>query len=131
MSLTEKDPFQQRLEWINWIMLGVFVLISLFIFSFRFSLGVLLGGLISIVNFHWLGRDLKKVFQSLNDNSKTRIMFKYYIRFAITAVVLYFIVSGNIVDIIGLLIGLSVVLINIVTTTIITLTKKNCLEEVK
>ena len=112
-------------------MLGVFVLISLFAFSFRFSLGVLLGGLISIVNFHWLGRDLKKVFQSLNDNSKTRIMFKYYIRFAITAVVLYFVVSENTVDIIGLLIGLSVVLINIVLTTVITLTKKNCLEEVK
>jgi len=131
VNLTGKDPFQQRLETINWVMLGVFVLISLSLLSFRFTLGVLLGGLISIVNYHWLSHDLKKVFQALTDRSKTRIMVKYYIRFACSAVVLYFIISNSIVDVIGLLIGLSIVLINSVLTAVATLTKKNCLEEVK
>jgi hypothetical protein len=46
-------------------------------------------------------------------------------------VVLYFIISNSIVDVIGLLIGLSIVLINSVLTAVATLTKKNCLEEVK
>jgi len=112
-------------------MLGAFVLISLVLLSYRFTLGVLLGGCISIVNYHWLNHDLKKIFKVLNDRSKTRVMFKYYIRFGVTAIVLFFIVSTNIVDIIGLLVGLSVVLINIVLTAVITLSKKNCLEEVK
>jgi hypothetical protein len=58
-------------------------------------------------------------------------MIKYYIRFACSAVVLYFIISNSIVDVIGLLIGLSIVLINSVLTAVATLTKKNCLEEVK
>ena len=111
--------------------MGAFVLISLIVMSYRFSLGVLLGGFISIVNFHWLDRDLRKVFKTLNDRAKFRVMFKYYIRFGITAVVLYFIITSSIVDIIGLLVGLSTVLFNIVLTAVLTFSKKNSLEEVK
>jgi len=131
MNPTEKDPFLQKLELMNWMILGAFVLVSLILQSYRFSLGVLLGGFISIVNYHWLNRDLKKVFKILTDGAKTRVMFKYYIRFGVTAIALYFIVSSDIVDIIGLLIGLSTVLFNIVLTAVVTLSKKNCLEEVK
>jgi hypothetical protein len=58
-------------------------------------------------------------------------MFKYYIRFGITAVILYFIITGGLVDIIGLLVGLSLVVINVVFTVITTFSKKNCLEEVR
>jgi len=126
---TGKDPLQQRLEIVNWGILGVFVLVSAFLFSPKFTLGVLLGGLISIVNYHWLYRDVKNVFKHLNDRAKSRIMFKYYIRFGVTAVVLFFIVSSQIVDVIGLLIGLSTVIINIVLTAIVAL-KKTCVEEV-
>jgi len=127
---TGKDPLQQRLEIFNWVMLGVFVLVSAFLFSSKFTLGVLLGGLISIVNYHWLYRDVKMVFQHLNDRAKSRIMFKYYIRFGVTAIALFFIISSQIVDVIGLLIGLSTVIINIVLTAVMALSKKNCLEEV-
>jgi hypothetical protein len=127
---TGKDPLQQRLEIVNWVILGVFVLASAVFFSSKFTLGVLLGGLISIVNYHWLYRDVRKVFQHLNDRSKSRIMFKYYIRFGVTAVALFFIVSSQIVDVIGLLVGLSTVIINIVLTAVTALTKKNCVEEV-
>lgn len=57
-------------------------------------------------------------------------MVKYYIRLAIMAVVLYLLIANNVVDIIGLLIGLSVVIINILATMIIALAKKNFIEEV-
>ncbi len=131
MKFTEKDPFQQKLEVINWIMLGAFVLVSQILFSSLFTLGVLLGGFISIINYHWLNHDLKKVFETLDDRAKTRVMLKYYIRFGVSAIVLYFIISSHIVDVIGLLVGLSIVLINIVLTAVMTLSKKNCLEEVQ
>lgn len=130
MNLTGKDPLQQRLEIANWVVLVVFVLAGALIFSLKFTLGVLLGGLISIVNYHWLCRDVKKVFAHLTDRAKSRIMFKYYIRFGITAVALYFIVSSGIVDVVGLLIGLSTVIVNIVITAVMALSKKNCVEEV-
>jgi len=131
VNRTEKDPLQKKLELTNWIILGIILAPSFIFLSQQFTLGVLLGGLISIVNFHWLGRDLRKVFSSLSDSSKSSMMFKYYIRFGITAVILYFIITGGLVDIIGLLAGLSLVVVNVVFTVVTTFSKKNCLEEVR
>jgi hypothetical protein len=125
----EKDPLQTRLEITNWIILAILVLLSWLFMSPRFTLGVILGSLISIINFHWLHRDLRKVFSNLTGSVKGRIMFKYYIRLAVTAVILYFIVSREVVDVVGLIAGLSVVVINIVITAVMVLSKKNSVEE--
>ncbi len=131
MNRTEKDPLQKRLELTNWIILGILTVISFFFMPRKFSLGMLLGGFISIVNFHWLVRDLRNAFRSLSEKSNSAVMFKYYIRFAVTAIALYFIITGDIVDIIGLLIGLSTVVIAIVITTVALYSKKNCVEEAR
>ncbi len=133
MNRIEKDPLQQKIEIANWVLLGVFVLFSLVIMSFKFALGVLLGGLICIVNFYRLHKNLADVITRSPGSAKSSMMFKYYIRLAVTAVVLYFIVTSDIVDVVGLLIGLSIVVINIILTTAVMMfmSKKNCLEEVK
>lgn len=55
---------------------------------------------------------------------------KYYMRFGVTAVVLYFLITNQTVNVIGLIIGLSVVVMNIIFTTITALAKKNFFEEV-
>ncbi len=130
MNHIEKDPLQKKIEISNWIVLGVFFVLSLMFMPLRFCFGVLLGGLISIVNFHWLERDLRSVFHKLTEGSRSSTLFKYFIRFIVTAVALYFIISSDIVDVIGLIIGLSLVLINIVFTVVMAYTKKNCVEEV-
>jgi hypothetical protein len=126
----EKDPIQKRIEISNWIVLGVFLVLSLPFMPARFCFGLLLGGLISIVNFHWLDRDLRSVFHLLAGGSRSSIFFKYFIRFIATAVVLYFIVSADIADVVGLLLGLSLVMINIVFTVFMAYSKKNSIEEV-
>lgn len=131
MNPIEKDPLQRKIEIFNWILLGIFLLLSLLFMSSRFALGVFLGGLISIINFYWLYKNMKDVFARLSGSAKSTMMFKYYIRLAVTAVVLFFIVTSNKVDIVGLLVGLSVVVINLVLTAIMTLSKKNYLEEVR
>jgi len=48
----------------------------------------------------------------------------------VIGIVLYFLISRETVDVIGLIIGLSVVIINIVTIAILSLTKNNFLKEV-
>ena len=130
MNRTEKDPLQKRLEITNWILLAVLVAGSLFLQSPRFSLGILLGGLISIVNFHWLYRNLLSVFQKHLNRARAALMLRYYLRLAVTAIALYWIISRNLVDVIGLVIGLSVVVLNIVLTTLLALSRKNHVEEV-
>ena len=133
MSRIEKDPLQQKIEMANWVLLGVFVLLSLVVMSFKFALGVLIGGLICIVNFYRLHKNLVDVITRSPQSAKSAMMIKYYIRMAVTAVVLYFIVTSGFVDVVGLLIGLSIVVINIILTTAVMmfLSKKNCLEDVK
>jgi len=130
VNLIVKDPLQKRIEITNWIILAVIFIPSLFFAPLKFSLGILLGGFVSIVNFHWMARGLRGIFQNLQGNPKGTVMVKYYIRLAIMAVVLYLLIANNVVDIIGLLIGLSVVIINILATMIIALAKKNFIEEV-
>jgi hypothetical protein len=49
----------------------------------------------------------------------------------VSAVIIYFIITKTIVDVIGLLIGLSVVVINIVLTLVMGLSKKNLIEEAR
>ena len=131
MNPIEKDPLQRKLEILNWIILGLFVLISLLFWTFPFTLGILLGGLISIINFFWLKRDLRAVFSNLTGRAKSAIMFRYYLRFFVSAVVIFFIISRTIVDVMGLLIGLSIVVINIVLTLLMGLSKKNLVEEAR
>ena len=131
MNHTEKDPLQKKIEITNWIIMGILLMLSFFFMPYRFTLGMVLGGFISIVNFHWLDRDLRRVFSRLSERSGSFVMVKYFIRITITAVVLYFIISADIVDIIGLLIGLSTVVITMVFTAIAAYSKKNCLEEVE
>ncbi len=131
MNPIEKDPLQQKLEKLNWAILALLVLISLIFMQPPFTLGVLLGGLISIVNFFWLKRDLRVVFGSLTGRAKAAVMLRYYIRFFVSAVVIFFIITRTVADVMGLLVGLSIVVINIVLNLLMNLSKKNLIEEVK
>lgn len=130
MNLIVKDPFQRKIEIANWIVLAVIFITSWIFTPFDFYLGVLLGGFISILNFYWMERGLRGIFTNTAAKVKGGVMIKYYIRLILTAIVLYFLIANATVNIIGLLIGLSVVVINIIVTLITTMAKKNLLEEV-
>jgi hypothetical protein len=128
LNPTEKDPLQKKLELRNWIGLGVLLILSQVFMSLNFTLGVLFGGLISIANYYWLYVSLRKAFQQLSDSTKTTVMVKYYIRFALTGVVLYFVITQTPADVIGLLVGLSVVVINIIVSAVLEVSKDNILK---
>lgn len=125
MNPTEKDPLQKKLEQRNWIGLGVLLALSLLFMPYTFTLGILLGGLISIANYYWLYLSLRKVFRQLSDGVRTAVMVRYYIRFAVTGVVLYLVITMTIADVIGLLVGLSVVVLNIIVSAVIEVLKTN------
>ena len=130
MNLIVKDPLQRKIEIANWIALAIIFIVSWIFTPFDFYLGVLLGGFISILNFHWMERGLRGIFANTAGNVKGGVMVKYYIRLVLTAIVLYFLIANATVNVIGLLIGLSVVVINIIVTLITTMTKKKLVEEV-
>jgi hypothetical protein len=124
MNPTGKDLLQRKIEFRNLVILGLMLLVSLLTMPTRFTMGILVGGVISIINLYWLGRDLRVIFSNLSGAAKSAMMIRYYIRMATTAVVLYFVITELPVDIIGLLVGLSLVVINIVITAILEFQKK-------
>jgi hypothetical protein len=131
VNLIVKDPLQKKIESANWIMLAILFIPALIFAPFKFSLGVLLGGFISILNYYWMERGLRGIFANTAGNVKGPVIGKYYIRLVLTAIVLYFLIANGTVNVIGLLIGLSVVVINIIITLITTIAKKKLIEEVK
>lgn len=112
----------------NWLLLLSFVITGLIIASAKFTLGIIFGGLIVIINFHLLKSTLKKMFNPelvLNRGRSTifNIMLKYYIRFAVSAGVMYLLLTQHIVHPLGLVTGLFVVVASILIAAAFVLIK--------
>jgi hypothetical protein len=82
--------------------------------SWRFTLSVTLGGLLVIGGFHALHWVLSRAFRPDNDARDAKfIMFQYYLRFAAIGVAIFLLMWLRLVNPLGLLLGLSVVVINL------------------
>ena len=87
-------------------------------FSGRIALSILIGGVISTVSFNWLKKDIHKIFQGSLHAAKILYFVKYFARLAIIAIILYWLVKNERVDVIGLLGGLSSIVLSIVITAL-------------
>jgi hypothetical protein len=129
VNSTGRAPLQRRLELTNWILLAVLLAASLFFRSPRVSLGILCGGLISVVNFHCLYRSLLPLLAGHHRRGRASLLLRYLLRLAVTAALLAWLIAGDRVDVIALLIGLSVIVLNLGLTTLLVLSGKKRLEE--
>lgn len=125
-------PLQKKIELTSWIVLGIFLCLSGVLASANFTLGILAGGLISILNFYGLCRGLSTAFAQMVSGSpgKAAVIFKYLLRLVITGLILYIVLTKTQADIFGLVIGLAVVVIGIIFSVILTFFDKSYLEEV-
>lgn len=112
----------------NWILLVAASLLCLWVASVDFTLGVVFGGLIVTVNFHLLYRTLKRSLTPPHIVSHHKVLAKYYIRFTVSGVIIFFLISRHIVDPLGLFVGLSVVVASIVLATLLEIKKLICKE---
>ena len=108
----------------NWILFFVASLIGLILLPPDFAKGIIFGGLIVTINFHLLYRTLKKALRPSRLSSHRVVLAKYYIRFLISGVIIFVLISGHYVDPLGLFIGLSIVVASIILATMCELTKQ-------
>ena len=80
-------------------------------------MGIIFGGLIVTINFHLLYRTLKKALTPPHLASLWVVLSKYYIRFIVSALIIFILISKHYVNPIGLFIGLSVVVVSIMLAT--------------
>lgn len=102
----------------NWIILGVLVAASLLWRSPTVTAGVLSGGLVAIIGYRWLFRSLRRMLADPTRRSARSFQINYLIRLGALAVALFLLVAVARVHPVGLAAGLSVVVINILLTTL-------------
>jgi len=107
----------------NWLLFVAASLAGFFFSPKAFALGIFSGGLIVTVNFHLLARTLKKALTPPYLSSHNVVLAKYYIRFILSGLIIFVLISEHVVDPLGLFIGLSVVVASIISATMKELTK--------
>ncbi len=115
----------RNLKIANWVVLGLLVVIGYFWLGSQFALGVLVGGLVVVVNFHLLHRALKDVLeraqmtgQEARARSKALFAARQLLRFFALLAIIFWLVRSGWVNIFGLLVGLSTVVLTLILVAI-------------
>ncbi|MBL0224271.1 MAG: ATP synthase subunit I [Geobacteraceae bacterium] len=99
-------------------LLAVLTLGSLALFSGKAALGVLAGGSIAILNFLWMRNALQRILGLLPANATRYALMRYISRMIVTGCALYFVLTSEWFSLAGVLTGLSIIVINILTLSL-------------
>lgn len=111
------DSVYRELSMRNWIILLLLSFISFFFMPGNATLGVILGGVLIIINFDLLQHTIRRAFPSKGPAKpkKPALIVKSYLRLLALGGVMYLLIRQGWVDPIGLAIGLSTVVFSIVS----------------
>ena len=116
-----------------WTVLALMAGISSLLLSSGFTLGIIFGGLLVIVNFNVLRLSIQAAFSSLNQDAsgsrkKAVVIGTFYIRLAIMGVIIYCLLASGRVDPVGMAVGLSTVVIAIFVYGLLSALKRSLRE---
>lgn len=115
--MPQDDQLLSEMAGRNWIILIALVLLSLFWQSYAVTMGVLAGGVLVIINYRWLGRSLFKVLGDPQPAAEKGFKRNYLFRLLFIASSIYLLLVRGEVHPLALVVGLSVVVINLIITT--------------
>ena len=87
-------------------------------FSTKLTLGILAGGCIAVANFFWIRNVLQRVLVQQPAKATMYAQLRFVARLSITGLLLYFIITSGWFSLAGVLIGLSVIVINIIALSL-------------
>jgi hypothetical protein len=98
--------------------------ITALLISPRFGISLLGGGVLATADFLWIKRGLQAALSMLPANASRFAMMRYVLRLAVMAMLLYVAIVVLKANIFGLLIGLSLLVLNIIIFSIYLSTRK-------
>jgi hypothetical protein len=125
IDLRSSDISIKKVEKLNWLLTIAMSVAGAVCFDLEIAKAVLIGGLIANISFFFMKRDLTKAMQGALESVKKIFLFKYYVRLTTLALILYFLIKYGQLSIIGLILGLSSVVISICFTAINELRKES------
>jgi hypothetical protein len=123
--VTEDLLTLQKMQVISWICLAMLTLGAGVVVSFEFALAVLIGGFISIGSFWVSQTEIMRVIHSVTSltaledrqaqaqKGQKGYLIKFWGRLAIIGIVLLVIIKSQMVNVFGLILGLSTVVLTI------------------
>jgi hypothetical protein len=105
----------RTLWWGNLTAFAVLSAGALILVNWHSALSVVIGGAIALLNYQFLERTVRKRILPQKESGVMRsVLVRYYLRFAATALALFLLVRQGWAEPLGLLAGLSVVMVTIV-----------------
>lgn len=123
--MTENVLSLQKMQVISCIVLAIMTLASAVLVSLWFAWSVLAGGLVSIASFWVSNKDVMRLIHSVTSiaspedrkaqaqQGQKGYLLKFWLRIVLIGVVLLFLIKSKTVNIFGLILGLSTVVIAI------------------
>ena len=101
----------------GWIIFLILASVGYLFMSRSFTLGIILGGIIIIINFGFLQSTIIKAFQNNPDirGKKPLLMVKSFLRLFLLGGIIFILLKYELADPVGLAIGLSIVFFSIVS----------------
>ncbi len=112
------DQLLKQVGRLNWLVLILMVLVSLFWQSLSVTLGVAAGGLLVILNFGWMGHSLFKVISAPQAYSPRGFKRNYFFRLIVVGSAIYLLLVRGGVEPLALVVGLSVVVVSLLLITL-------------
>jgi hypothetical protein len=120
----------RTLKLANWTILALLVVLGHLWQGPRFGLGVLVGGLIVVVNFHWLHHNLKGLLEAparlpeeQRGPAKAFFAGRQILRFFVVLAVLFLSLRQEWVNVFGLVVGLSTTVLTLMLIAVIEVIK--------
>jgi hypothetical protein len=118
-----KSPLLRRIERRSWWILGTMVVLSAALLPGRFTAGVALGGTLSIAGFITLQGMVRRLLRMPAYKARLNIVIYHYLRLGLLFGLLAAILALGFADPLALVLGLSVVVISLLLTTVVDLRK--------
>ena len=123
--MTESVLSLQKMQAVSWTLLAVMTIGSAVLFSLWFALSVFAGGVISICSFWLSNKEVMRLIHSVSSlaspedrkaqaqQGQKGYLLKFWIRIILIGIVLLLLIKGKVVNIFGLILGLSTVVVAI------------------
>lgn len=102
----------------NWLVLVILLGVSLLFGNPSVTVGILAGGVVAIGAFRWLQRSLQRLLTDQAHGARTRYQFGYVVRLLVLGATLALLIAVVKIHPVGLAIGLSVVVVNLIWLTL-------------